>query len=114
MADRAKKIGVNQPAILYALKRIKITIKRNNFVIEKEIEKKGLNIIINYELLSKKLEVKALYLLISQDSRIIKTVFMPGQKKRKKVYGKQEQKRGKRENLVAGRIKKRFNSTNYI
>jgi hypothetical protein len=35
-----KKIGVNQPAILYAFKRIKITIKRNNFVIEKEIDKK--------------------------------------------------------------------------
>ena len=51
---------------------------------------------------------------MNQDLKIIKTVFMPGQKKRKKVYGKQEQKRGKRENLVAGRIKKRFNSTNYI
>jgi hypothetical protein len=37
-------------------------------------------------------------------------------KKGKKVYGEQEIKRGKRENLVAGRRKKikRFNSTNYI
>ena len=31
---------------------------------------------------------------------------MPGQKKGKKVYGEQEGKRGKRENLVAGRRKK--------
>ena len=31
---------------------------------------------------------------------------MPGQKKGKKVYGEQEGKRGKRENLVAGRKKK--------
>ena len=38
--------------------------------------------------------------------KIIKTVFMPGQKKRKKVYGQHEGKRGKRENLVAGRRKK--------
>ena len=38
--------------------------------------------------------------------KIIKTVFMPGKKKGKKVYGKQERKRGKRENLVAGRRKK--------
>ena len=30
---------------------------------------------------------------------------MPGQKKGKKVYGEQEGKRGKRENLVAGKIK---------
>ena len=31
---------------------------------------------------------------------------MPGKKKGKKVYGEQEEKRGKRENLVAGRRKK--------
>ena len=49
--------------------------------------------------------VKSLYLLINQDLKIIKTVFMPGQKKGKKVYGEQEGKRGKRENLVAGRCK---------
>ena len=37
-------------------------------------------------------------------------------KKGKKVYGEQEGKRGKRENLVAGRKKKgkRFNRANYI
>ena len=43
---------------------------------------------------------------MNQDLKIIKTVFMPGQKKGKKVYGEQEGKRGKRENLVAGRRKK--------
>jgi len=52
------------------------------------------------------LEVKALYLLIDKDFKIIKTVFMPGQKKGKKVYGEPEEKRGKRENLVAGKRKK--------
>jgi hypothetical protein len=52
------------------------------------------------------LEVKALYLLMNQDLKIIKTVFMPGKKKGKKVYGEQEGKRCKRENLVAGRRKK--------
>ena len=35
-------------------------------------------------ILSRKLEVKALYLLMNQDLNIIKTVFMPGQKKGKK------------------------------
>ena len=43
---------------------------------------------------------------MNQGLKIIKTVFMPGQKKGKKVYGEQEGKRGKRENLVAGRRKK--------
>ena len=43
---------------------------------------------------------------MNQDLKIIKTVFMHDQKKGKKVYGEQEGKRGKRENLVAGRRKK--------
>ena len=52
------------------------------------------------------MEVKPLYLLINQNLKIIKTVFMPGKKKGKKVYGEQEEKRGKREKLVVGRRKK--------
>jgi hypothetical protein len=55
------------------------------------------------------LEVKALYLLIDQDLKIINTVFMPGQRKGKKVYCEQEGKRGTRENLVGGRRKKEKN-----
>ena len=43
---------------------------------------------------------------MNQDLKIIKTVFMPGKKKGKKVYGEQEKKRGKREKSVAGRRKK--------
>jgi hypothetical protein len=58
------------------------------------------------EILSKNLEVKALYFFMNQNLKIIKTVFVPGKKKGKKVYGEQEGKRGKRENLVAGRRKK--------
>ncbi len=40
LIDRAKKFGVRPSAISYALKQMKITRKKNNFVIEKEIEKK--------------------------------------------------------------------------
>ena len=47
--------------------------------------------------------------MINQDLKIIKTVFMPGQRKGKKVYGEQEGKRGKREHLVAWRRKKEKN-----
>ena len=39
---------------------------------------------LSLEILSIKLELKALYLLMNQDLNIIKTVFMPGQKKGKK------------------------------
>ena len=43
---------------------------------------------------------------MNQNFKIIKTVFMPSQKKGQKVYGEPEGKRGKRENLVAWRRKK--------
>ena len=46
----------------------------------------------------KNLEVKALYLLMYQDLRIINTVFMPGQKKGKKFMV------SKRENEVKEKI----------
>ena len=42
---------------------------------------------------------------MNQDLNIIKTVFMTGQKKGKN-YGEQEEKQGKKENLVARRRKK--------
>ena len=44
---------------------------------------------------------------MNQDLKIIKTVFMPGQKKKgKKFMVSKRGKRGRRENLVAGRRKK--------
>ena len=43
---------------------------------------------------------------MNQDFKIIKTVFMPGQKKGGNFYGEQDIKGCKRENLVAGRRKK--------
>ncbi len=55
------------------------------------------------------MEVKALYLFMNQDFKIIKTVFMPGQKKGGNFYGEQEIKGCKRENLVAGRRKQEKN-----
>ena len=46
---------------------------------------------LSLEILSKNLEVKALYLLMNQDLKIIKTVFMPGQRKGKKfIVSKKE------------------------
>lgn len=39
--DRAQKFGVHPSAICYALKKIKITRKKKNYVTEKGIEKSG-------------------------------------------------------------------------
>ncbi|MFM2026321.1 MAG: hypothetical protein RLZZ339_1036 [Cyanobacteriota bacterium] len=51
------------------------------------------------------MEVKALYLLMNQGLKNFKPVFMPDAQKGKKVLGDRQGKRGKRENLVAGRRK---------
>ena len=40
LADRAKKIGVNQPAIFYALKRMKITRKKTTSLQRKKQRRK--------------------------------------------------------------------------
>ena len=47
-----------------------------------------------------------MYLLMDKNLKIIKTVFMPSQKKGKKFMVSKRGKPGKRENLVAGRRKK--------
>lgn len=41
LVDRAQKFGVHPSAICYALKKIKITRKKKNYVTEKGIEKSG-------------------------------------------------------------------------
>jgi len=45
LIDRARKFKVQPSAILYALRQMKITRKKNSYVIEKETDKKELNII---------------------------------------------------------------------
>ena len=50
------------------------------------------------EILSKNLEVKALYFFMNQNFKIIKTVFVPGKKKEKKFMV------SKRENEVKEKI----------
>ena len=59
------------------------------------------------EILSKNLEVIALYLLINQDLKIIKTVFMPGQKKGKKFMVSKREKEVKEKIQQPGEEKKK-------
>lgn len=40
LVERAQKFGVHPSAICYAFKKMKITRKKNNYVTEKEIERK--------------------------------------------------------------------------
>ena len=52
------------------------------------------------------MEVKALYLFLNQDWKIIKTVFMPGQKKGKKFMVSKRENEVKEKIIVAWRRKK--------
>ena len=99
MSDRAKKFGVNQPAIFYALKKMKITKKKKQLRYrERNREERIKYYQLSLKIWSEILEVKALYLLINQELKIINTVFMPGQKKGKKFVV------SKKENEVKERI----------
>ena len=99
MSDRAKKFGVNQPAIFYALKRMNFPWKKKQLCYrERNREERIKYYQLSLEIWSKKLEVKALSLLINNHFKIIKTVFMPGQKKGKKFMV------SKRENEVKEKI----------
>ena len=103
MSDRARKFGVNQPAIFYALKKINFPWKKKQLRYrernrEERIKYYQQSSKFKLEILSKNSEVKALYLQINQDLKIIKTVFMPGQKKGKKLMA------SKRENEAKEKI----------
>ena len=99
MIDRDKKIGVNQPAIFYVLKRMNFPLKKQQLCyLEINRESRIKYYQLSLENLSKTLELKALSLLMNQDLNIIKTVFMPGQKKGKKFMV------SKRENEVKEKI----------
>ena len=99
MSDRDQKFAANQPAIFYALKRMNFPWKNKQLRYrERNREERIQYYQLSLEILSKNLEVKVLYLLMSQDFKIIKTVFMPGQKKGKKLMV------SKRENEVKEKI----------
>ena len=85
MSDRSKKFGVNLTAISYALKRMNFPRKKKQLRYrERNREERIKSYQLSLEILSKNLEVKLLYLLMSKNLKIIKTVFMPGKKKGKK------------------------------
>ena len=87
MSHRAKKFGVNPTAIFYALKRMNFPWKKKQLRYrERNREERIQYYQLSLEILSKSLEVKALYLLMNQDLNKIKTVFMPGQKKGKNLW----------------------------
>ena len=107
MSDRAKKFGVNQPAIFYALKKMNFPWKKKQLRYrERNREERIKYYQLSLEVLSKKVGSKSLVFIDESGFEDNQDCIYAWSKKGKKVYGEQEGKRGKRENLVAGRRKK--------
>ena len=106
MSDRAKKFGVNQPAIFYALKRMNFPWKKKQLRYRERNREERIEYYQKLRNLIKKFGSKSLVFIDESGFEDNQDCIYAWSKKGKKVYGEQEGKRGKRENLVAGRRKK--------
>ena len=107
MSDRAKKFGVNQPAIFYALKRMNFPWKKKQLRYrERNREERIKYYQLSLESFIKKIGSKSLVFIDESGFEDNQYRIYAWSKKGRKVYGEQEGKRGKRKNLVARRRKK--------
>ena len=106
MSDRAKKFGVNQPAIFYALKRMNFPWKKKQLRYRERNREERIKYYQKLRNFIKKFGSKSLIFIDESGFEDNQDCIYAWSKKGKKVYGEQEGKRGKRENLVAGRRKK--------
>ena len=106
MSDRAKKFGVNQLAIFYALKRINFPWKKKQLRYRERNREERIKYYHKLRNFIKKFGSKSLVFIYESGCEDNQDCIYTWSKKGKKVYGEQEIKRGKRENLVAGGRKK--------
>ena len=106
MSDRARKFGVNQPAIFYALKRMNFPWKKKQLRYRERNREERIKYYHKLRNFIKKFGSKSLVFIDESGFEDNQDCIYAWSKKGKKVYGEQEGKRGKRENLIAGRRKK--------
>ena len=106
MSDRAKKFGVNLTAISYALKRMNFPRKKKQLRYRERNREERIKYYHKLRNFIKKFGSKSLVFMDESGFEDNQDCIYAWSKKGKKVYGEQEGKRGKRENLVAGRRKK--------
>lgn len=107
LIDRAKKFGVRASALCYALKRMKITRKKKEFRYQErdEVERSKYYRIL-MELIKIYGEESLVYIDEAGFEEMASCVYAWSERG-KKVYGEKQGKRKVRENLVAGRRKKK-------
>ena len=106
MTDRAKKIVVNPTAIFYPLKRMKITREKKQLCYRERNREWRIKYYHKLWNFIEKFRSQSLLFIDKSGFEDNQDCIYVWSKKGEKVYDYQEGKRGKRENLVAGRRKK--------
>jgi len=107
LKDRAQKFGVRASAIWYALKKMDITRKKKELRYRERNSEERIKYYQILRELIKKYGSESLVYIDESGFDEIQTCIYAWAKKGKKVYGERKGKRGKRQNLVAGRRKKK-------
>lgn len=103
--DRAKKFGVRINAISYALKRMKITRKKKELRYRERNREERMKYYRVLREVIKLYGVTSLVFIDESGFEEFQSCMYGWSKRGKKLYGERQGKRGKRENLVAGRRK---------
>lgn len=105
LKERAKKMGVSTTAIYRAMKKRKITRKKKEQRYRERNSSERIKYYRALRELIKKYGSKSLVYIDESGFEEMKNCIYAWSKRGKKVYGEKQGKRGKRENLVAGRRK---------
>jgi transposase len=107
LRDRAEKFGVRPSAICYALKKMEITRKKKELRYRERSREERIKY---YRMLRELIKIygsESLVFIDESGFEEFQACFYAWSKKGKKVWGDRQGKRGKRENLVAGRRKEK-------
>jgi transposase len=107
LKDRAKKFGVRASALCYAFKEMRITRKKKKLRYRERNREERIGYDRILRELIKQYGSESLVYIDESGFEEMQTCLYAWAKKGKRVYGEREGKRGKRENLVAGRRKKK-------
>ena len=105
LRDRAEKFGVRPSAICYALKKMEITRKKKELRYRERNREERIKYYKTLRELIKIYGGKSLVFIDESGFEEFQDCLYAWSKKGKKVFGDRQGKRGKRENLVAGRRK---------
>jgi excisionase family DNA binding protein len=105
LIDRAKKFGVRPSAICYALKELKITRKKKELRYRERNPSERIQYYRTLRELIKIYGSKSLVFIDEAGFEEFQACLYAWSKRGKKVFGERNGKRGKKENLIAGRRK---------